>query len=126
MSYEEVTEIFVRVNSSGTKLKGSDLALAQITAKWQTNTEEKGALIHFNEEIEKCAKHGWDISIGIVVRTLVSILTGQSRFKVVGSLTKEELQTGWNDTKKAIEHSIDYLQMVYTKKMLLRYLLHIL
>lgn len=110
MSYEEVTEIFVRVNSSGTKLKGSDLALAQITAKWQTNAEEKGALIHFNEEIEKCAKHGWDISIGIVVRTLVSILTGQSRFKVVGSLTKEELQTGWNDTKKAIEHSIDYLQ----------------
>ena len=31
-SYEEVTEIFVRVNSLGAKLRSSDLALAQITA----------------------------------------------------------------------------------------------
>ncbi|OQA36526.1 MAG: hypothetical protein BWY53_00518 [Parcubacteria group bacterium ADurb.Bin326] len=34
MSYEEVTEIFVRVNSLGIKLRGSDLALAQISSKW--------------------------------------------------------------------------------------------
>lgn len=34
-SYEEVTEIFVRVNSLGAKLRSSDLALAQITAKWR-------------------------------------------------------------------------------------------
>jgi uncharacterized protein with ParB-like and HNH nuclease domain len=33
LSYDEVTEIFVRVNSLGSKLRGSDLALAQITAK---------------------------------------------------------------------------------------------
>jgi uncharacterized protein with ParB-like and HNH nuclease domain len=32
--YNEVTEIFVRVNSAGVKLRSSDLALAQITAKW--------------------------------------------------------------------------------------------
>jgi len=35
LSYEEVTEIFVRVNSLGAKLRGSDLATAQITAKWR-------------------------------------------------------------------------------------------
>lgn len=40
-SYEEVTEIFVRVNSLGAKLRGSDLALAQITARW------KGSLSKF-------------------------------------------------------------------------------
>ena len=34
LSYDEVTEIFVRVNSLGAKLRSSDLALAQITAKW--------------------------------------------------------------------------------------------
>ena len=33
-SYEEVTDIFVRVNSLGTKLRSSDLALAQITCRW--------------------------------------------------------------------------------------------
>ena len=35
LSYDEVTEIFVRVNSLGAKLRSSDLALAQITAKWR-------------------------------------------------------------------------------------------
>jgi hypothetical protein len=35
LSYEEVTEIFVRVNSLGAKLRSSDLALAQITATWR-------------------------------------------------------------------------------------------
>ena len=37
MSYDEVTEIFVRVNSLGAKLRSSDLALAQITAKWRNS-----------------------------------------------------------------------------------------
>jgi hypothetical protein len=35
LSYDEVTEIFVRVNSLGAKLRSPDLALAQITAKWR-------------------------------------------------------------------------------------------
>ncbi|HEU5238690.1 MAG TPA: DUF262 domain-containing protein [Pyrinomonadaceae bacterium] len=35
LKYDEVTEIFVRVNSLGAKLRSSDLALAQITAKWR-------------------------------------------------------------------------------------------
>ena len=35
LSYDEVTEIFVRLNSLGAKLRSSDLALAQITAKWR-------------------------------------------------------------------------------------------
>ena len=37
LSYDEVTEIFVRVNSLGAKLRSSDLALAQITAKWRNS-----------------------------------------------------------------------------------------
>jgi hypothetical protein len=36
-SYDEVTGIFVRVNSLGAKLRSSDLALAQITAKWHNS-----------------------------------------------------------------------------------------
>ena len=40
MSYEEVTEIFVRVNSLGAKLRSSDLALAQMTSRWQNLLRE--------------------------------------------------------------------------------------
>ena len=52
-SYEEVTEIFVRVNSLGAKLRSSDLALAQITAKW------RNSLRIFQEFEEECASVGF-------------------------------------------------------------------
>ena len=110
LSYEEVTEIFVRVNSSGTKLKGSDLALAQITSKWRSSADEKGALKEFEALVTECQKFGWEVSIGIIVRALVSILTGQSRFKVVGEMTKEELQSGWKQTRKSFVSTIDYMK----------------
>ena len=48
LSYDEVTEIFVRVNSLGAKLRSSDLALAQITAKW------RGALVTFQTFQAEC------------------------------------------------------------------------
>ena len=45
--YEEVTEVFIRVNSSASRLKGSDLALAQVTSRW------KGAIKNFEEFIDE-------------------------------------------------------------------------
>ena len=62
LSYEEVTEIFVRVNSLGAKLRSSDLALAQITAKW------RGALKTFQEFEKKCARAGFDLDLGLHLR----------------------------------------------------------
>ncbi|MBZ0252466.1 MAG: hypothetical protein K8I02_03920 [Candidatus Methylomirabilis sp.] len=50
LSYEEVAEIFVRVNSLGVKLRGSDLALAQITSRWPTSLQ---LLEQFQEECEE-------------------------------------------------------------------------
>ena len=52
MGYNEVTEIFVRVNSLGAKLRSSDLALAQITARW------RGALKTFQEFQDACSERG--------------------------------------------------------------------
>lgn len=50
MNYQEVTEIFVRVNSLGAKLRSSDLALAQITSRWPNLLKQLEA---FQEECER-------------------------------------------------------------------------
>ena len=55
LSYDEVTEIFVRVNSLGAKLRSSDLALAQITAKW------RNSLKTFEAFQQQCAKTGFEL-----------------------------------------------------------------
>jgi hypothetical protein len=101
-SYEEVTEIFVRVNSLGAKLRGSDLALAQITARW------RGSLEIFREFQEKVDGLGFQLDLGIYVRTLVSLITSQSKFAVISGIKLEQLQAGWTRTQKALEHAINY------------------
>ena len=89
LSYEEVAEIFVRVNSLGIKLRGSDLALAQVTSRWQ------GSLKLFEEFQEECEDVGFTIDLGLLVRALVVFATGQSRFKTVGNVAVEKLKSGW-------------------------------
>ncbi len=81
LTYDEVTEIFVRVNSLGAKLRSSDLALAQITAKWPNSLKT------FQAFQQQCAKTGFDLDLGLHLKNLIAFATGQSRFLTVGSLS---------------------------------------
>jgi hypothetical protein len=104
LSYDEVTEIFVRVNSKGATLRGSDLALAQITAKW------KGSLAIFRGYQEHSEKLGFDFSTGLIVKSLVSFATSQSEFKIVHSLDAETLQSAWKETTIALDFAFNYIK----------------
>ncbi|MGH0038000.1 MAG: GmrSD restriction endonuclease domain-containing protein [Myxococcota bacterium] len=104
LSYDEVTEIFVRVNSLGAKLRSSDLALAQITAKW------RGALKIFQGFQEQCAKAGFDLDLGLHLKNLVAFATGQSRFLTVGSLPLERLEAAWEGCVPGMEFALNFLK----------------
>jgi len=104
LSYDEVTEIFVRVNSLGAKLRSSDLALAQITAKW------RGALKTFQSFQETCEKAGFDLDLGIYLKNLVAFATGQSRFLTVGGLPVETLKQGWKECVAGMEFALNFLR----------------
>jgi len=104
LSYEEVTEIFVRVNSLGAKLRGSDLALAQITAKWQ------GSLKIFETFQEECARNNFDLDLGVHIRNLVIFTTGQSKFSTLSNLTKDQLQDSWKRACGGMRFAIDFLR----------------
>jgi hypothetical protein len=104
LSYEEVTEIFIRVNSLGVKLRSSDLALAQITAKW------RNSLVLFQEfQSEVHEQRGLYFDLGFFVKSLVISATGQSKFKTLGSLSKEELEAGWAIAKKNITFALNFV-----------------
>lgn len=104
LSYDEVTEIFVRVNSLGAKLRSSDLALAQITAKWRSSLK---VFLDFQAE---CAKVGFDLDLGLHLKNLMAFATGQSRFLTVGSLTVEMLQRAWKDACKGLHFALNFLR----------------
>lgn len=105
LSYEEVTEIFVRVNSLGTKLRSSDLALAQITAKW------RNSLVDFLGFQNKCHQEsGFNLDLGIYIRNLVVFITGQARFNTVGKLSIESLKKGWEECCEGLEFALNFLK----------------
>ena len=104
MSYDEVTEIFVRVNSLGAKLRSSDLALAQITAMWRNSLEK------FQAFQKRCADDDFDLDLGIFLKAMVAFATGQSRFKTVGSISLERLQEGWARSCEGMEFALNFLR----------------
>jgi hypothetical protein len=104
LSYDEVTEIFVRVNSLGAKLRGSDLALAQITARW------RGSLKTFQNFQDLCTKSGFDFDLSLYLKNLIAFATGQSRFLTVGTQPVATLQTAWSESVKGMEFALNFLK----------------
>lgn len=104
MSYEEVTEIFVRVNSLGAKLKSSDLALAQMTSRWPNMLKELEA---FQEE---CEKSYFSIDLGHLVRAIVVFATQQCLFRSVASTPVDKLKAGWAEAQEGLRFAINFLR----------------
>ncbi|MEZ0171646.1 DUF262 domain-containing protein [Microvirga sp. TS319] len=104
MSYEEVTEIFVRVNSLGAKLRSSDLALAQMTSRWPNLLKE---LEQFQEE---CEQSGFTIDLGQLVRAIVVFATEQCLFRAVATTSVSDLQKGWAEAKEGLRFAINFLR----------------
>lgn len=104
LGYEEVAEIFVRVNSLGAKLRGSDLALAQITARWRNSLK---LLEDFQTE---CEDESISIDLGVLVRAMVVFATGQSRFGSVARIPIEKLKNGWEEAKNGLRFAMNFMR----------------
>lgn len=104
MSYEEVTEIFVRVNSLGAKLRSSDLALAQITSRWPNLLKELEA---FQDE---CEQSWFTIDMGQLVRAIVIFATHQCLFRIVAGTPVDRLKAGWEEAKEGLRFAINFLR----------------
>lgn len=104
LGYEEVTEIFVRVNSLGVKLRSSDLALAQISSRW------RNVLTELEEFQEECEESSFTLDTGLLVRTMVVFATRQCLFRAVSGLDEAKLRSGWGEAKEALRFAINFLR----------------
>jgi hypothetical protein len=107
--YEEVTQIFVRVNSGGRPLKTSDLALATLSARWP------GVLSKLEDEAEHWATRGYgDVDVTFLTRALTGAVLGRglsawSHARLVAA-TDDELKRGWTTVQKGLRHLVPLLQ----------------
>jgi hypothetical protein len=104
LAYEEVAEIFVRVNSLGVKLRGSDLALAQVTARWQNS------LKLFEDFAEELEKSWFTLDVGLLVRAMVVFATHQSRFRTVQNISVAKMKEAWEEGKTGLQFAVNFLR----------------
>ncbi len=103
--YEEVTEIFVRVNSRGTRLREAELAIARLAFRLPGMVTDR--LKTFEHRIDG---KGYDIDLRFLMRCLTAVTTGQSRFGPLASVTAAEVEAAWGRTERGVNHFLNLLK----------------
>jgi hypothetical protein len=109
MSYEEVAQIFVRVNSGGRALRTTDLALATLSARW------RGVLKKLEDEAAYWRQRGYgDLDVTFLTRALTGAVLGRglstwSHSRLVAA-TDEELEHGWATVQRGLRELVPLLK----------------
>jgi len=110
--FEKISEMFIRLNEKGTRVKMPHLILALLTA---TTRKELGK--SFRECMSKIndtlSSLGWDIREGVIMRTYMAIATGETNFRrardKLGELEAEKALKCLNDAGRALESACKIL-----------------
>ena len=102
--YSVVTDIFVRLNSQGSKLRKVDLALAQVTVRW------KGAMNMFADAADAYTEKGFDLDEGFLLKCLVSVSTYQNKFENIDKISTSRLKADWKKARRGLDFAIDFLK----------------
>jgi len=105
---ETVTEVFIRVNSGGTRLREAELALARLA--WKV----PGSIVGPFEKLEDaCEERGFDLDSRFFMRALISSATGQSRFRDLKAFWErppEQIEAAWRRTAEAVRLTLDFVE----------------
>ena len=105
LPYEEVADIFVRVNSRGITLRSVDLALATLSARW------RGVIEKLDTEAERWRSSGYPaISVGFLARCIAASAADTGSFRAFSHSPVDQLQQGWEETKRGVEHLVQLLR----------------
>ncbi|MGW5555607.1 GmrSD restriction endonuclease domain-containing protein [Micromonospora sp. NPDC003944] len=107
--YDEVAEIFVRVNSGGRRLGTLDLAMATLSTRWT------GVLARLKDEAQYWAQRGYaDVDVNFLSRALAGVVLGRglsiwshSRLRQTEDV---ELERGWEIVKRGLRRLVPLLQ----------------
>jgi hypothetical protein len=106
-SYEEIAEIFVRVNSGGRHLGTLDLAMATLSARWP------GVLEKLQKEADFWRRRGYgDIDVNFLSRAFAGVVLGRGlsawSHGQLAAASDDELEKGWATVQRGLR-SLEHL-----------------
>jgi len=109
MDYEEVADIFVKINSKGTRIRITELLLALLALKIPGEFRKD-----FRDYVENLEDNGWYIDAGVIIRILVAISVKQGRLayfrSIARSISDKDLRKSWSITKESLEECFRILE----------------
>jgi hypothetical protein len=106
--YDQVTELFVRINSGGTRLRAAELVLAQLALRLP------GALVEtFEKAIDEYDELGYELDARFLIRALIVSGTGQSRFRYLSEFWKKqpsEIRKIWKNARRGIDAAVNFVR----------------
>lgn len=109
INYNEITDIFVKLNSKGTKIRITELILALLSLKLPGKF--KAGL---NKFLDSLSDRGWILDTSVVIRCLVAVAVKGARLKsfrnISDSISERELIKYWDITQESILHCLQILE----------------
>ena len=106
--YDQVTELFVRINSGGTRLRTAELVLAQLALRLP------GAIVEtFEKAINEYDERGYELDARFLIRALIVSGTGQSRFRYLADFWKKqpsEIKKIWKSARRGIDAAVNFVR----------------
>jgi hypothetical protein len=107
-TYDQIADIFVRVNSAGRHLDRADLAMSTLSARWP------GVLDKFQREAAHWQRHGYgDLDVNFLSRAFAGVLFGGglSSWSVseVDKVSPQALAEAWDRVKRGLRMLIPLL-----------------
>jgi hypothetical protein len=104
LPYDEVTEIFIRVNSRGRSLRTSDLALATLSARWP------GVVAKLERETEGWQTGGYAAIDVTFLTKAVAAATDARSLAGLSTTPVADIVDGWARTQKGLQHLVPLLK----------------
>jgi hypothetical protein len=127
-TFEEISTIFIKLNSTGTRIRLPDLALALLTARMRIGIGDSFRK-KFDELLQRMEDLDFPTDEAVLIRLYSAIATGTTRFnearKELEKKSGQEIDNLLKDTGKAIEETVKLLKRngVKSKFLQSRYLL---
>lgn len=103
--YEQVAEIFNRVNTGGRRLSKGDLVMGTLAARWKNGRKR---IEDFELELDQL---GWRLNREVLLR-IMSVISagGPNHIRLVELKDEGDWRRGWEQTETAVRHAIEFLE----------------
>lgn len=107
---DRVLDIFIRTNSGGVPLGYSDLLMSYTTAQWK-NRDARAEFDKLVARVFKVGTPGFQISKDFILKTCLTLFSGDVRFKLANLNTSviDAMAENWERAAKAILATFEFL-----------------